>query len=112
MNELEEGSRFINGVIVNTWKTEISECNIIAVEAGTNGYHGGDTGHGSRTYIRIEDKGGTDIDVKVTENNVGKAIEFVLGGDSELSTIIKTLEFAIKILKIQTSLQTPQNKTE
>ena len=106
MNELEKGFRFINGERVNTWKTEIIECNIIAVEAGTNGYHGGDTGHGSRTYIRIEDKGATDIDVKVTENNDGKAIEFVLGGDSELSTIIKTLDFVTKILKIQTSLQT------
>ena len=112
MDEMEEGARFINGEIVNTWKTEICECNFIAVEAGTNGYHGGDAGHGSRTYIKIEDKGGTEMEVKVTENNVGKAIEFVLGGDSELSTIIKTLEFAIKILKIQTSLQTPQNKTE
>ena len=56
MSDLEMGTHFVNGVKIQTWKTTIFECNIFDVEAGTNGYHSGDTGHGGRMYIKIEDK--------------------------------------------------------
>lgn len=38
-------------------------CNILEVEAGTTGYRGGDTGHGGRTYFRIQNAASTDMEV-------------------------------------------------
>ena len=55
--------RAIDRSKVTTWSREIVNCNILEVEAGTNGYQGGDSGHGGRTYFRIEDQGSTDIQV-------------------------------------------------
>ena len=101
LKDVQPGERFIYGQTINTWKTTISLCNIVDVEAGTNGYHGGDAGHGGRTYIRIEDGGGGDIEVKPTKDN--KGVEFFICGDSELDTMIKALEFAAKVLWVQSS---------
>jgi hypothetical protein len=47
--------RAIDRSKVTTWSREIVNCNILEVEAGTNGYQGGDSGHGSRTYLRLKD---------------------------------------------------------
>lgn len=96
-------TRKINGVDIETWSRDIIDANLLFVEAGTNGYQGGDTGHGSRTYIRIQDEGGTDIDARAITDKFGctSGIEIALGGDAELSTIIETLEFAAKVLKDQ-----------
>ena len=101
LKNAQPGERFIDEKKINTWETTISICNIVDVEAGTNGYHGGDAGHGGRTYIRIEDDGGGDIEVKPTKNN--KGVEFFICGDSELDTMIKALEFAAKVLRVQSS---------
>lgn len=101
MSDLEMDTHFVNGVKIQTWETTISSANIIEVEAGTNGYHGGDTGHGGRTYIRIADQGGTDMEAKIP--NDGRGVEICLGGDTELGTMIEALEFILNILKIQTS---------
>lgn len=57
MYEVASNTRRVNGVDVETWEREIIDANILSVEAGTNGYQGGDTGHGGRTYIRISDEG-------------------------------------------------------
>lgn len=77
------------------------------VEAGTNGPKGGDSGHGSRTVVRIADAGGTDWTVTVVgdqgdEDGVfdsPSAVEITLGGDAELCTMIQALEFALAALK-------------
>ena len=71
MYEVKSRTRKINGVDVETWEREIIDANILSVEVGTNGYQGGDTGHGCRTYIRISDEGSTDIDARVIENHYG-----------------------------------------
>lgn len=89
--------RNVNGVRIQTLSKEFIDCNILKVEVGTNGYMGGDTGHGSRTYFRLSDLGGTDIEVK----SYGDDVEISLGGDAELTTFIKALKFAIKILESQ-----------
>lgn len=96
-------TRKINGVDIETWSRDIIDANLLSVEAGTNGYQGGDSGHGSRTYIRIQDEGGTDIDARAITDKFGftTGIEIALGGDAELSTIIEALEFAAKVLKDQ-----------
>lgn len=101
MYEVASRTRKVKGVAVETWEREIIDANILTVEAGTNGYQGGDTGHGSRTYIRIADEGGTDMDARVIKNRFGDTvgIEIALGGDAELSTMIEALKFITKVLE-------------
>lgn len=101
MYEVASKTRRIKGVDVETWEREIIDANILSVEAGTNGYQGGDTGHGGRTYIRISDEGGTDISAKVLKDRYGDTtgIEIALGGDAELSTMIEALKFITKVLE-------------
>jgi len=84
-----------DGII--TWTREITSANILEVEAGTNGIKGGDTGHGSRTYFRIEDLSCTDMTANVTKNG----FEVRIGGDCELVTIIEALKFIADILEGQ-----------
>lgn len=101
MYEVASRTRKVNGVDVETWEREIIDANILSVEAGTNGYQGGDTGHGGRTYIRISDEGGTGISAKVLKDRYGdtSGIEISLGGDAELSTMIEALKFITKVLE-------------
>ena len=101
MYEVASNTRRVNGVDIETWEREIIDANILTVEAGTNGYQGGDTGHGSRTYIRISDEGGTDLNARVIKDRYGDTtgIEIALGGDAELSTIIEAFKFITKVLE-------------
>ena len=57
MYEIKENTRKIDGMDVTTYTREIYSANVLSVEAGTNGFQGGDSGHGSRTYFRITDCG-------------------------------------------------------
>ena len=87
--------RIVNGRPVTTYCVQFSSANILEVEIGTTGFCGGDTGHGARTYFRLEDLGGTDITAKEIKDGV--VIE--LGGDTEIDTFISALEYAANILK-------------
>lgn len=101
MYEVTSRTRRVNGMDVETWQREIIDANILSVEAGTNGYQGGDTGHGGRTYIRISNEGGTDINTRVLKDRFGdtSGIEIALGGDAELSTIIEAFKFITQVLE-------------
>lgn len=99
MFAITEGIRRIGGIEVPTYKREIVSANVLEVEAGTNGYQGGDTGHGSRTYFRIENEGGTDIKVRPLGRYGDEGFEVTLGGDCELETIITALKFITKVLE-------------
>ena len=56
MYEVKENSRILkDGTKITTYSRDIVSCNILEVEAGNTGYRGGDTGHGGRTYFRIQD---------------------------------------------------------
>lgn len=68
---------------------EFIDCNSLKATVITNGYKGGDTGHGSRTYLKLEDICGTDITAVVNDGT----IEIVLGGDSEIVTIAEALKW-------------------
>ena len=69
--------------------------NTLTVTVGTNGYQGGDSGHGGRTYISIEDTGCTDLNARATINSHDQTkVEIMLGGDSELDSIIEALRWA------------------
>lgn len=95
--------RKVNGHNVVTWARDITNANCLEAEAGTNGFQGGDSGHGSRTFVRIEDMASTDIRCNVQHDAFGKtqAIEIELGGDTELETFITALKWIISILEVQ-----------
>jgi type V secretory pathway adhesin AidA len=101
--EIKSDKKEVNGVEVETWKKEITSANILEVEVGTTGFQGGDTGHGGRTYLKIQDLGCTDINVYLVKDQYfdTKGFTLELGGDTELKTFIEALEFAVKILKKQ-----------
>ena len=103
MYETKLNTRIVKGEEIETWEREIYDANVLTVEVGTNGYKGGDSGHGSRVYLRFTDEGGTDLNARVQTTPYGNTteIEITLGGDAELSTMIKALKFAVKVLKEQ-----------
>ena len=91
--EIKQGMR--DGIA--TFTREVVSANVLEVEAGTNGYKGGDSGHGSRTYFRIEDLASTDMTIGVTEHGFWVS----LGGDCELETITEALRFIVQVLEEQ-----------
>lgn len=95
------GKRRVDDRIIKTKKKKFVEANALSVEAGTNGYQGGDYSHGSRTYIRISDLGNTDIRFHIEPNYGRGSLIMELGGDCELSTIIKAFQFIQKTLEDQ-----------
>ncbi len=102
-----ESTVVVDGIEVKTRKQKIVGLNIITVEAGTTGYCGGDSGHGGRTVLRIKDESSTDMRCRLRDS--GKEYEYdylnqidlILGGDSEMETLIEALEFAVDTLKKQ-----------
>lgn len=102
MYEIRRRKQIVNGIEVTTYQREIVFANILEIEAGTNGYCGGDSGHGSRTYIRIQDEGNTDIDITSIYDSFGvNGVEITFGGDSELKSIIEALKFVVLVLEDQ-----------
>ena len=103
MFEIKEKQKVLpDGTRITTFTREITGANILEVEAGTNGFKGGNAEHGSRTYFRIRDLGGTDMFVKTSRrpfSNNTESAEFILGGDCELETIIRALKFVVKVLE-------------
>jgi hypothetical protein len=77
---------------------EFRQASAYIVTVGTNGYHGGDAGHGSRTYFQLHSDG---ADVEIRIDNDGRDVTIEMGGDSELSTFIEAMEFAVDTLKRQ-----------
>ena len=100
MYEIKEKRRKLpDGTDITTYTREILSANVLEVEAGTTGFMGGDTGHGGRTYFRIEDTGGTDIQVRPIGRYADGGFEVFLGGDCELETMIRALKFITKVLE-------------
>jgi len=91
----------IEGEVVPIHSTTVCSCNILEVSAGTNGLKGGDSSHGSRTYFRIEDDGGTAMNIRPIgkRSGYGQGVEVVLMGDTELETIIEALKFIVLVLE-------------
>ena len=89
-----------HGIKLNTQVRRITILNSLEVEAGTTGFMGGDSGHGGRTYFRIDDLGGTDMSIVSYKGPYGtRGFEVTLGGDSELITILEALEFIAAVLR-------------
>ena len=83
MYEVKENSRILkDGTEITTYSRDVVSCNILEVEAGTTGYCGGDTGHGGRTYFRIQDAACTDMEIHSYTTRCGSnGFEVCLGGD-------------------------------
>lgn len=91
-----------DGTIINVRKKEITNACCLEVIAGTNGYQGGDAGHGSRTFIRVMDTGCTSMTVKRLENKWGEqGFSVELAGDCELQNLIWGLQFVVDVLRDQ-----------
>ena len=101
MFAINEGVRKIDGKDIPAFSREVISANIMKVEAGTNGYQGGDGGSGCRTYFRIQDLGSTDIHARALGLYGDEGLEVTLGGDCELSTVITALKFITKVLEDQ-----------
>lgn len=103
MFEIKEKQKVLpDGTRLTTFTREVTSANTLEVEVGTNGFKGGSAEHGSRTYLRITDLGNTDMFVKTSRrpySNNTCEVEFFLGGDCELETIIRALKFAVKVLE-------------
>ena len=91
------------GIVIPTRAIELTGACILNVEAGTNGYCGGDSGHGCRTIIILRDLGGVDMNARFDENesDCTRKITLEFGGDDELRLLIKALKFIRKTLKKQ-----------
>ena len=75
--------------------SEFGTFNTLGVTIATNGYQGGDSGHGCRTYLSFEDLCSTDIDAVVSYGQDTNAkVQIMLGGDSELDSMIDALRWA------------------
>ena len=122
------GEILIDGKAIPVQSKEIVRDNIIKVEVGTNGYKGGDSGHGSRTYFAIENIASTDmrlsfaggdafcghvtigdLEIKGRTGMTGSEIEadrieIEFGGDAELETFIEALGFALITLRKQVGI--------
>lgn len=100
MYEIKEKRRKLSdGTELTTYTREVVSANILEVEAGTTGFMGGDTGHGGRTYFRIQDAASTDIQVRSIGRYGDEGFEVILGGDCELETMIRALKFITKVLE-------------
>lgn len=100
MFEIRENRRMLpDRTEITTYSRDITSANVLEVEAGTTGYMGGDSGHGGRTYFRIEDAGGTDIQVHPLGRYADEGCEVILGGDCELETVIRAMKFITKVLE-------------
>ena len=75
---------------------------MLQVEAGSTCKCGGDSDHGCRTYFRIEDVASTDMMINRISDRFGfvNGFEVILGGDSELDSIIEALKFIVDTLEI------------
>ena len=51
MYEVREHTRKIDGMEIPTFTREIISANVLSVEAGTNGFQGGDSGHSASPTV-------------------------------------------------------------
>lgn len=72
------------------------------ITCGTNGNKGGDWGHGSRAYVKVECGSLSDYQIrKIDEGDDGESsgFEIAVGGDCEIESLIETFETIASNLK-------------
>lgn len=88
------------------FRKTINEVFLSSVKVATNGFHGGDAGHGSQTYIELSCPLG-DMHFSVKEK--GKSLQVEAAGDAELQTLIKTFKFMVEVLENKVEHQVDRN---
>lgn len=107
ISEFQAGIRRVRRVDeqnVTTWTRNFSGCCCMEAEAGTNGYQGGDAGHGSRVFLRLADLRGSDFCYEYDGEELNASpdeIVIALAGDAELSAIKDVLRWWLFILEAQ-----------
>lgn len=85
--------------------TVTCETPFASVTCGTNGYKGGDWGHGSRAYVKVKGISLGWYHVRKVEeflDGLSNGFEIAVGGDWELESLIETFEtIATNLKKIQ-----------
>ena len=99
IENIKRGTKEIDGIKIETIKADFMNANMLGVEVGTTTPCGGDSGHGGRTYLKIEDLGSTDL--RGINNKETDVIEIIVGGDTEADTLISALKFAVRELEAQ-----------
>lgn len=96
-----KGSVRIDNIDIETTIREYHSFTEIGVEVGTNGLQGGDSGHGSRTYIRIYDIGSSfDLNYSLKKHEYDRKEMIVeAGGDDELETLADAFRFIAEQLE-------------
>ena len=74
---------------------EFPDACILNVKVGTNGFMGGDAGHGSKTYLEFE-LSGSEFEIDKSKDKIVIQVK----GDAELRTMIQGLSFAAKSLEL------------
>lgn len=79
---------------------EITSANIIQATIESNGYHGGDAGHGGFVSLEIKDLASTCMDVEV-DRHMGdlERVKLTFRGDCEKETLLTALRFFVKALE-------------
>ena len=92
-----------------TLKTaEVTDSCSMKFSAGTNGFKGGDSGHGCRAFISIKDTGGCDLEVIDDTNSdimCGGYVKISTGGDAELRLLIDGLRWMADTLEEQAHIE-------
>lgn len=96
---------------------EFFSCNILEANVGSNCPCGGDGGHGGKTYLKITDGGNTGWNITVKDGGgsdhyfeLPKSIALELLGDSENTTFIQVLDFALKELLMRYMEESQKHK--
>lgn len=91
---------FVDGERVQIKSAEFVDACSMTVSVGTNGEHGGDAGHGCRTFLRIRNDSGAFMHCTLNDGERVYADDIIidLGGDAELRTFVQSLNFAVENL--------------
>ena len=103
MFEVREGVTCVNGEVFQTFERDARDGNAcFEVKAGTTGFCGGGREKGGRTYVRITAEF-ADFFARIIEDDEKRPRGVVMAacGDDELVALIKSLEFALEVLRDQ-----------
>jgi hypothetical protein len=88
----------INGEVSDSH--ECVDCCICTVEFKTNGFQGGDRGHGGFLAIAFKDQGGTSMEATTDRNGLGNdTITLTFRGDAEMRVAVECFEFLAEKLR-------------
>lgn len=87
-------------ITVKMTTAEFNDAATFRVSVGTNGYRGGDGGHGGRTVVVLENPHRTD-DIKFETSEKGSKLTATFKGDAELRNYITALRWAADQLEAE-----------